>query len=78
MENKNGPLLEHYKWSFDQFKKDWKNKFTKHSKPALIIILPATIIRNIFTFLIGSLFAIPISYIMCDVLFPGKFPLIEE
>lgn len=77
MENKNVQLLEHYKWSFDQFKTDWKNKFTKHSKPALIIILPATIIRNIFTFLIGSLFAVPISHFICEILFPGKFATIE-
>ena len=78
MENKNNTLLEHYKLAIRRFKKDWENKFIKHSKPSLIIILPATVIRNVFTFLIGGLFAVPISHLICEVLFPNKFSATEE
>lgn len=77
MENKNGSLLEHYKLAIRRFKKDWKNKFTKHSKPSLVIILPATVIRNILTGLMGFLLVIPISHLICEVLLPGKFLLVE-
>lgn len=76
MKKNNDTILGDFKFLIRNLRKDYKKKFDKYNKLALLIVIPATIVRNIYVILMGII-VIPVTHFVTWIL-PIEFQTIED